>query len=128
VNTPRRTIVAIVAATALATTAVTANATSDLFSDVPSNHPHHQGITWAEKAGVVKGYPDGTFRPDAPVTRGQLSTMLYRYHAAFIVEIGDSVTIENPDWVDYCNEYPLGFPCNGRTEPPDWGIHPPPDN
>jgi hypothetical protein len=40
---------------------------------------------WAEKAiregaaaGLVDGYPDGTFRPDHPVTRAEFATMLHR--------------------------------------------------
>jgi 5'-nucleotidase / UDP-sugar diphosphatase len=51
------------------------------FSDVPSTHTHAQGIQWAVDRGVVKGYPDGTFRPDSPVTRGQLASMLAKLDA-----------------------------------------------
>jgi endonuclease YncB( thermonuclease family) len=29
-------------------------------------------------AGVISGYGDGTFRPNAPVTRGQMAALLYR--------------------------------------------------
>ena len=36
-------------------------------------------IRWAAGEGIVKGYPDGTFRPDSPITREELATMLYRY-------------------------------------------------
>ena len=28
---------------------------------------------------MVNGYPDGTFRPEAPITRQEMATMLYRY-------------------------------------------------
>lgn len=48
------------------------------FADVPANHPHNEGISWAAEQGYVTGYPDGTFRPEQSLTRGQLATILYR--------------------------------------------------
>ena len=35
-------------------------------------------IYWALSERITKGYPDGTFRPDNPCTRGQIVTFLYR--------------------------------------------------
>lgn len=35
-------------------------------------------VAWAYQAGIVKGFPDGTFRPDALLTREQAATMLLR--------------------------------------------------
>lgn len=35
-------------------------------------------VAWAVRAGLVQGYPDGTFRPGAPVTRAELAAMLAR--------------------------------------------------
>lgn len=49
-----------------------------LFPDVPGDHPHAVAIDIAAERGVVEGYPDGTFRPNAPVTRGQVAAMLLR--------------------------------------------------
>lgn len=48
------------------------------FPDVPADHAHADGIAAALEAGLVNGYPDGTFRPDEPVTRGQLATVVAR--------------------------------------------------
>jgi hypothetical protein len=48
------------------------------FTDVPPGHPHGRGIADAAHAEVVQGFADGTFRPAAPVTRGQVASMLYR--------------------------------------------------
>lgn len=42
---------------------------------------------WSD-AGILSGYADGTFRPDAPVTRAQLATVLYRIWGAEPVEDG----------------------------------------
>ena len=51
-----------------------------MFTDVEADHPHREGIEWAAGQGLAQGYPDGTFRPEQPVTRGQLATILMRRH------------------------------------------------
>jgi hypothetical protein len=48
------------------------------FRDVGTNHVHRAGIGAAAAAGIAHGYPDGTFRPDAEVTRGQMACFLVR--------------------------------------------------
>src|SRR5688500_17574634 len=52
-----------------------------VFSDVPDNHTHAPGIQFASEQGILLGRADGTFRPDDPVTRGQLATALQRQNA-----------------------------------------------
>ena len=49
------------------------------FSDVSSKQWYATSISWAEKVGVVHGYGDGTFKPDAAVTREQVAVMLANY-------------------------------------------------
>ncbi len=39
---------------------------------------HEEAIRKAEQAGFVFGYPDGDFRPNEPVTRAQMASMLMR--------------------------------------------------
>ena len=46
------------------------------FSDVASSHPHATAITYVKAAGIVEGYSDGTFRPDADVNRVELLKIL----------------------------------------------------
>lgn len=48
------------------------------FKDVPRTHPSSGYIEAAVENGFISGFPDGTFRPDAPVTRGQFALMLMR--------------------------------------------------
>jgi hypothetical protein len=43
------------------------------FTDVPTDHPFYVFVETAANNGIVSGYDDGTFRPFANVTRGQLS-------------------------------------------------------
>jgi spore germination protein len=47
------------------------------FSDIAGNS-HEASILGVAQARIAGGYPDGTFRPHAPVTRGQLATFLTR--------------------------------------------------
>ena len=49
------------------------------FDDVDGKAYYGEAIAWAKQAGVVNGYGDGTFRPDAPVTREELACMLANY-------------------------------------------------
>jgi S-layer homology domain len=46
------------------------------FSDVPSSHIFYPFIMCLACNGVLNGYPDGTFRPDNNVTRGQIAKIV----------------------------------------------------
>ncbi|MBQ5749365.1 MAG: S-layer homology domain-containing protein [Oscillospiraceae bacterium] len=48
------------------------------FADLPQSHWAYAQIEKAVEKGLIKGYDDGTFRPDEPVTRAQFVTMLCR--------------------------------------------------
>ncbi|WP_178021724.1 S-layer homology domain-containing protein [uncultured Paenibacillus sp.] len=46
------------------------------FRDVPSDAWYAGPVNAAVHAGLVKGYEDGTFRPEDPITREQMAVML----------------------------------------------------
>ena len=48
------------------------------FSDVPDESWYACAVRWAAETKLVNGYPDGTFRPDAPLDREQMVTLLWR--------------------------------------------------
>ena len=48
------------------------------FPDVPRNHWAYQYISQLAGNGILVGYPDGTFKGDAKMTRYEFATMLYR--------------------------------------------------
>lgn len=48
------------------------------FSDVPTTYWAHDEITELADQGIIKGHPDGTFRPFDSVTRAQSAMMLVR--------------------------------------------------
>lgn len=53
--------------------------TSAGFTDVATDAWYVNPVNWAAASGVVAGMGDGTFAPDANVTREQLATMLRSY-------------------------------------------------
>lgn len=50
------------------------------FTDVPSSHFAYETISRAVSRGLVTGFPNGTFQPDTPLTRGQAAAVLARAH------------------------------------------------
>ena len=51
------------------------------FTDVPAGCWYTDAIVWAAQNGIVCGFGDGTFRPNAAITRAQAAVMLYGYAA-----------------------------------------------
>lgn len=49
---------------------------SHTFPDVSSSAFYHDSVTAVFNAGVTSGFPDGTYRPNNPVTRGQMAVFL----------------------------------------------------
>ncbi|MCI2058130.1 MAG: S-layer homology domain-containing protein [Oscillibacter sp.] len=48
------------------------------FSDVPANHPFAAAVATACEAGLLEGYPDGSFRPGGTLTNAQLTAAASR--------------------------------------------------
>jgi hypothetical protein len=48
------------------------------FKDVPGNYWATPFINELAARGVIAGFPDGTFRPEAPVTRAEFAAMINR--------------------------------------------------
>ena len=53
---------------------------ADAFSDVPASEWYARAVGWAASAGIVEGYPDGTFRPDGLITREEAAATVVRYN------------------------------------------------
>ena len=65
------------------------------FSDVKADAWYVKAVGWAVANKVVTGYTDGTFRPDAAVTREQAAAILYRYAQSkgIDVSVGEDTNI-----------------------------------
>lgn len=48
------------------------------FADVPETAYYAPAVAWAYENGITKGAGDGSFDPNAPCTRAQIVTMLWR--------------------------------------------------
>ncbi len=48
------------------------------YSDVPADKWYRDAIGAASQAGLITGYADGSFRPEAPITREQMAVMIMR--------------------------------------------------
>ena len=66
------------------------------FSDVDGKQFYSKAVAWAKHVGVVNGYGNGTFAPDAPVSREELACMLANF--AETVEVEDT-SVEDADKV-----------------------------
>ncbi|SEN83363.1 glycoside hydrolase family 3 N-terminal domain-containing protein [Paenibacillus sp. OK076] len=51
------------------------------YSDVPATHPFYQEIALASKNGLASGFPGGSFRPDAPLSRAETAAFLTRAYS-----------------------------------------------
>ena len=49
------------------------------FTDVSGSDWYATAVNWAASEGIVGGFGDGTFQPNAPITREQMASILYRY-------------------------------------------------
>ena len=49
-----------------------------VFPDVSTDSVYYSSIVWAVDKGIVSGYEDGCFKPNASATRAQVVTMLWR--------------------------------------------------
>lgn len=46
------------------------------FADVPGNQWYSNTIAYAKQLKIVNGYPDGSFRPNRPITRAEAAKIL----------------------------------------------------
>jgi hypothetical protein len=114
--------------TPTASPVVTATACPITFTDVDPSHPFYMFIRCLVCRGIVSGYADGTFRPYADVTRGQLAKIL-----ASAAQLSNSIPSTQQTFADVpaTNAFWLwierlvgtgaisGYTCGGAGEPCD---------
>ncbi len=78
------------------------------FKDVPKGHTAYEAVSQLVKAGITTGYEDGTFKPNANLTRAHVSTLIARtikYFTGTMQEEGDYIL--DPEMRELVSE--LGF-------------------
>lgn len=107
-----------VAATTPATTAsqtspVAPDASSDVaqagpLSDVPLNSWAYDAVNQLAKDGIIKGYPDGTFKGARPMTRYEAAVLAYRAVDMLEAQITAGKAVEKAD-MDAANKLLAAF-------------------
>ena len=77
------------------------------FRDISTNHPFFKEIMWLKDSRIASGFSDGSFRPDAPITRDAMAAFLHRSagspkpsnQTAFSDVPGDSPFAEDISWM-----------------------------
>ena len=75
---------------------------SSPFTDTVAGAWYEKYVGWAYSLGVVEGYPDGTFRPNDPITREQVAAAADRFLSATglrVVKSGGLFDFEDEDSV-----------------------------
>ncbi len=60
---------------------------TNAFPDASTDAWYSPYVGWAVKCGVIKGYDDGTLRPDVPLTRAEMATAMARYINAYSIRL-----------------------------------------
>jgi hypothetical protein len=124
--TATRTVAGTAAATRSTTPTVTGTVTACAiqFTDLPLGSTFYTWIRCLACQGIINGYPDGTFRPNNSVTRGQLAKIVS--NAAGFIEPVTGHTFQDvlpgSTFYDYVGRLAArnivqGYPCGGPGEP-----------
>jgi hypothetical protein len=123
VSTPSSTASAtpIVSATAIATSVPCTIS----FTDVPPGHTFYTNVQCLPCRGILSGYPDGTFLPGNPITRGQIAKVVSNA-AGYVDPAGAPIFEDVPptntfyQWVQRLARrgHMTGYPCGTRPEEP----------
>ena len=70
------------------------------FADVPGDTWYADGVYWARQNGVVNGFTEEEFGPDAPVSREQIAAILWRYAGSPAAQAGTdfAYAMQAVDW------------------------------
>ncbi len=63
------------------------------FSDVAEGSWYSDAVAWAAASGIVKGFEDGSFRPEQKVTREEIAVMLRRYADHWQLDTGKTADL-----------------------------------
>ncbi|MCL2046744.1 MAG: S-layer homology domain-containing protein, partial [Oscillospiraceae bacterium] len=86
---------------------------SGTFSDVANGAWYAVAINRLASLGILRGYTDGTFRPDAPITREEFTAIVCRF---FDVAIDSSENPFSDVSENWAYEYILTAAANGWVE------------
>jgi len=69
------------------------------MADYSEEHWAAEALEWAVEYDLIKGYEDGTIRPDANLTRAEMATVINRaFGATILADVSKFVDIDINDW------------------------------
>ena len=74
------------------------------FTDVPISNQFCPEITWMAETGISEGFPDGTYRPTAPVSRQAMSAFMARLAEAELEPCTAPLFTDVPTSNQFCPE------------------------
>lgn len=77
------------------------------FTDIRAGQWYTDAVNWAAENGIVKGYDDGTYKPNQAITRQELAAIIYRYSEYKGYDISARASLTS-------------FPDSGKTH--DWAM------
>lgn len=109
----------------------TAQACQIMFADIPAGSPFYSQVMCLSCMGMVNGYPDGTFRPNNNITRGQLAKMVSNTAGFDQAPVGETFmdVASGSTFYMYAERMVMhnvlgGYACGGPGEPCDAGNRP----
>ena len=68
------------------------------YSDVHSGDWFNNAVSTMSAAGIITGYPDGTFRPNAPITRAEFAAIVARFSDQSAEYLGTFSDVSYTHW------------------------------
>ena len=68
------------------------------YSDVHSGDWFNNAVSTMSAAGIITGYPDGTFRPNAPITRAEFAAIVARFSDQSAKYLGTFSDVSYTHW------------------------------
>ncbi|MBD3330216.1 hypothetical protein GF354_01650 [Candidatus Peregrinibacteria bacterium] len=81
------------------------------FPDVGMDHPNRDAIFGLANMGIIKGYPDGTFKPDGDINRAELTKMVTLMRVVTIPQVEDY----NNCFPDVASEWFAPYVCYAKN-------------
>ncbi len=75
-----------------------ATVSAAVFSDVDADTEQGKAIFAMQQKGYINGFPDGTFRPDATLTRAEFVTIINKMYMYYVESENGFTDVDVSDW------------------------------
>ena len=79
----------------------TATVGAATFSDVDTSTKQGEAISVMQEKGYINGFPDGTFRPDATLTRAEFVTIINKMYMYYVEAENIFTDVNKGDWFSH---------------------------